>query len=277
MSHGLVDANGRPLGPSGPKGDFGANRDAAVADVSMKPPSEWEAALRRISPQSDLHSWLFFYYYRAKDRWTLYDGVPLKLIDPDQPQAPGLMGFELLDALRGDRPSDRVQSQRTMFVSDTQHEMARVYGVYARPFWVLQGDTGGHQIRFSPEQKQFLTEIGAPTDPPAIGALPACPFDGRVEGQLRRLNRLLQLNGSMQELRNSASGEAADRRLEAEQREIRDIALQMLEQQLAELSDRVRVAGHRKDTHDMVIDATGQAAKAKDALDVYRETGQYVM
>ncbi len=187
------------------------------------------------------------------------------------------MGFELLDALKGDAPRDRLQSKRLPFVSDAQHEMARVHGVYARPFWVLQGDTGGHQIRFSPEQQRFLTEIGAPIHPPAIGAMEACPFDGRVESQLRRLNRLTQLHGSIQELRASATGEAADQRLEQEQKEIREISLQMLEYQLGELTDRVRMAGHRKDTANMVIQAPGEAAKAKDALDIYRATGQYTM
>lgn len=277
----LLDLHGQPLSSGIPAGAVpsavGTNLDSGVQDVGIPFPEDWLRDLRELSPVTTAHSYLVPYWYRAKERWVLYDAVPVNLIDPDQPQAPGLMGFELLNLLTGNAPRHRPQYERTPFVSDVQHEMFRRWKVYARPFWILQGDRGGHQVRFSPDQVRFLTETGRSTTPPAVGALDPCPFDGRVTGQLRRVNRLYQLNGSLTELRKSASGEAADRQLEREEREIRAVALDLLEQQLGELAATVKSAANKSVTADQVIQAPGMASQAKDALDVYRETGQYTM
>ena len=271
-SDGVLDAERDRRMP-----DVGKNLPSAVADVQVPFPADWETALRAVNPKTDLHSWLLPYYYRLQDRWVLYDCVPRALIREDQLQAPGLTGRELLHALEGTAPRDLPHSLTTPFVSDVQHEMYRLHRVYARPYWVLQGDRGGHQVAYSPDQRNFLTECGLPDRPPAIGSLPACPFDERVIGQLQRLNRLYALNGSLDRLRASGSSDAAEVQRAIQDREVREVSLAMLEQQLGDLVEMVHTLGGRKDTSDMVISATGQAAKASEALAAYIETGDFIM
>lgn len=255
----------------------GENLPNAVADVQVQAPADWERQLRELSPQTTEHSWLFFYWYRAKERWVLYDGVPVGLIEPKSLQAPGLTGAELLKALRGAPPRDLPGEQVNPFVSDTQHEMHRLYGVYARPFWVLQGDRGGHQVAFSPDQKEFLIQCGQSEKAPTIGSLPACPFDGRVIQQLQRINRLYALNNDVGLLRASGSSESAAVQSALRQRQIREVSLAMLEQQLGGLSEMVQTLGHRTETADAVIRADGKAAAASEALSAYIETGDFLM
>lgn len=257
--------------------NVGSNLPNSVADVHLTPPSGWEDSLRVINPISPLHSWLRFYYYRTADRWVLYDCMPADLIPPDQPIHPGLMGHELLALLRGDAPRDRPSGQRTPWVSDAQHEMHRLHRVYAVPFWVLQGDTGGHQVAFDPQQRMHLTEMGLPTSPPTVGALPGCPFDGRVIAQLNRLNRLAALKGDVAKLRASGTAEAWDVQQALAEQEIRKVSLEMLEHQLGETTEMVQTLGHRKDTRDEVIHRPGEAAKASEALAAYIETGDFIM
>jgi hypothetical protein len=257
--------------------DMGKNVPNSVADVHVQPPPEWEAALREFSPKTRVHSFLIFYWYRLHHTWVLYDGVPLELIDPDQPIAPGLMGRELLLLLEGPPPREAPSFAKQPWVSDAQHEMARIYGVYARPYWVLQGERGGHQYAYSPEQQHFLIQIGRDMSPPKIGTLAPCPFDNRAIVQLQRLNRLYQLNRDVGRLRQSGSSDAADVQQALVEREIRELSMRMLEQQMGEIGDMVATLGKHSEAEDSVIHAPGMAAKAKDAIAQYIETGEYVM
>lgn len=282
----LVDQFGHSLsggGVSAPaergfdKDDVGKNLTSSVMDVHKTPPFGWEEKLRAESPKSEHHSWLQFYYYRLKDRWVLYDLMPIRFVDPDKPIQPGLLGSELLAALRGRAPRDLSPSDRTPFVSDVQHEFHRLYQVYAVPWWVLEGENGGHQVAYNPIQRQHLTELNLPIHPPQIGSLPACPFDERVLKQIRRMNRLAKLGGNIDRLRNSGSPEAWAAEQDEMDREVRIASLEMLEQQLGETVEMVQRYGHRKDTRDSVIDAKGKAALASEALAAYVETGDYIM
>lgn len=281
MSSLLFDQFQRPLVSDAARDEalpqVGVNLPNSVADVHVQPPADWETALRAISPKTDHHSWLFFYWYRAKERWVLYDGVPRSLILPDQQLGVGFTGRDFFRAVDGAPPRDLPKGQSTPFVSDAQHEMARVYGVYARPFWVLEGERGGHQYAYSPDQKEFLIQCGRSDRPPEIGSAPACPFDGRVIDQLQRLNRLYALNGNIDRLRASGSSEAAEIQRAINDREIRDVSLKMLEQQLGETVEMVRTLGGRKDAEGMTINAAGQAALAAEALAAYVETGDFIM
>ena len=50
---------------------------------------------------------------------------------------------ELLGFLNG-KPPRELGEDACPYVSDVQHAFWHTYGVYARPFWVLQGDKGGN-------------------------------------------------------------------------------------------------------------------------------------
>lgn len=257
--------------------DVAKNLPNSVADVHVAPPADWEMQLRAINPKTEVHSWLSFYWYRLHARWVLYDCVPRSLIRPEQQLGVGFTGRDFFKSVDGPPPRELMASQRHPSISDAQYEMHRVHRVYAKPFWVLEGAQGGHQVTFTPEQREHLTRIGAATAPPRIGSLPACGFDGKVVAQLQRLNRLYQLNGSLEALRKSGSADAWEVQMAIQDKEVRETSIAMLENQLGELGEMVHALGGRKDTQDSVIAAHGKAAQASEALAAYVETGEFIM
>lgn len=255
---------------------LGSNLPNSVADVQVSFPDDWLTKLREISPITALHSWLLPYWYRAAQRWVLYDCMPAVLIDPDDLLGPGFSGTDFFAAVNGPPPRDLDAAKRTPYLSDVQHEMHRLHAVYARPLWVLEGDRGGHFVGFDPWQKNLLAAQRQPTEPPAIGSLPPCPFDNRTVVQLRRHNRLTQLKGDIAKLRASGSGDAADAQLQKTLREIREAELALLSEQIDPVLDVAEVVSHRADSRDHLIYTTpGEAGKAADALDQYIETGEF--
>lgn len=260
---------------------FGANLPNSVADVAV--PFPWERELRAVSPITGRHSHLRAYWYRTGGRWTLYDCLPKALMPPDGPP-PGIPMEcgELWAHLNGPPPREKHPDDCTPFVSDVQHEFWRLYGEYVRPFWVLQGDAGGHQVGFSPWQQNVLMAKGLPATPPKIGALPFAPFDGRTVRQLEHLNRLHQLDDDMDRLLKSGSKESADREMDQIQRTIREAEMAFIEQQFTPLVDMssslARGVNPRSEHADQLVQVTpGMAARAADAYDQYRETGDYTM
>lgn len=258
---------------------IGVNLPNSVADVSADFP--WMKDLREVSPVTDQHSFLIPYWYRAGARWVLYDATPRALLpDDDTPPGIPMTGRELLDRLEGPPPRMREAWDFCPYVSDVQHEMYRMHHAYARPFWVLQGDKGGHQYAFSPWQQNVLIAKGLSAEAPKIGSLPACPFDNRTKHQLQHLNRLLQMEGRLDKLRASGTVESANAEMEGIQREIREAEMAFIEEQMTPLVDMsmslVRGANSRSEYRDQVVHVSpGIAARAKDAYDRYRETGDY--
>jgi len=257
----------------------GVNLPNSVADVAVAFP--WLAELREVSPVTDKHSYLIPYWYRAGGRWVLYDAVPRALI-PDNDEPPGIpmSGRELLGFLEGPPPRELEAWQRCAFVSDVQHEMYRLHKVYARPFWVLQGEQGGHQVNFSPWQQNLLLAKGLPSVAPKIGSLDPCTFDRRAVAQLHHLSRLHRMDDGLDRLRASGTVESANAEMEAIQREVREAECRFIEQQMTPVVDMalslVRGSNSRSEHQDQLVHVRpGVAAEAKDAYDRYRETGDY--
>lgn len=253
----------------------------SVADMAV--PFPWEKELRRISPITGRHSHLRAYWYRVGERWVLYDCLPKALIPEDGPP-PGIPmeAGELHAALNGPPPSSLHFDDRCPFVSDLQHAFWHRYGEYVRPFWVLQGDRGGHQVNFSPWQQNVLLAKNLPPTPPMIGALPYAPFDGRAIQQLQHLNRLHQMDDNLDRLLHSGSKAAADAEMDAIQKEIRLAEAAFIEGQMTPLTDMsmslARGANSRSEHADQLVWVKpGMAARAADAYDEYLETGNYTM
>lgn len=256
----------------------GSNVPNSIADLDQVFPADWLLALREVSPVSDAHSWLLPYWYRAASRWVLYDCMPRACIDPDRPVAPGFSGAEFLERVEGLAPRDRASDDYCPYVSDLQHELYRRYQVYARPFWVLQGDTGGHQIAFDPWQQNLLSASGKPTHPPIIGSLPPCPFDNRVATQLRRLNRLVQLNGSLEDLQKSGDADGGKAHLDRIQKDIRQAEMALLEAQMGPVVDAAHSVSRRSDSRDhLIYTPDGLATNADEAIAAYIETGHFIL
>lgn len=281
----LFDNHGNPTLPDAAKADtlsrVGENRKSAVEDVHVPFPAEWLADLRRISPVTTLHSWLLPFYYRARERWTLYDVLPDACIPHDEtPVAPGFTGTEYYAVMDGPRPSEAPEWLKTPFVTDVQHEMHRVYGGYARPFWVLQGSVGGHQVHFSPWQQNVLISKNLNPEAPGIGDLPFAPFDGRSVKQLTHLNRLHQFENQMERLRDSGSRAFAEAESEKTQREIREAEYDFVCNQMEPIVDMsmslVRGQNPRSEHEDQIVRVKdGVAAEAEDAIQEYLATGNF--
>lgn len=258
--------------------DAGKNLLNAVDDISVSFP--WEAELRLISPINTIHSHLRAYWYRAGQRWVLYDVVPLEAMPDDMDTGSGFSGGDFKAWLKGPRPSDREDWKDLEHypISDTQYAMGHLWKGLARPFWVLQGENGGHQYRFSPKQAETLARKGLQSDPPRIGELAACPFDNRAIRQLQHLNRLHQFEDSIDRLRKSGSPEAAAAEHERLEREIRESEMAFIEAQMSPVVDAARSFNQKSEHSDMLIQApAGTASKFKDAYDVYKETGIYTL
>ena len=252
----------------------GENIDASLAGLDV--PFPWDEALRAESPITDATSHLRPYWYHTKSRWVLYDCTPFHLIPLDRPWGGPVLGQEWLDAFTGPPPRDA--RWKDLPCSDVQHEMYRRYRVHAAPFWVLQGDGGGHPVRFSPREQNILIAAELPTAPPPIGAYPGCPFDMRTIQQLRRRNRLLQYGGSLKALRDSGSAEAADRMVREQEKQIRLTECAYVEQLIQGLMDQANaLMRNRSEVQEetRIIAAPGSAAKAADAYAEYKETGNF--
>lgn len=261
----------------------GQNVANGPADVSIPFPEDQLRLLREVSPISDSTSWLLPYWYRAGGRWVLYDALPARFIPNDDTPLGSLMtGADFYLLMNGPRPSENplLRDIAISPLSDVQHEMYRLHRVYARPFWVLQGEKGGHQVAFTPQQAAHLVQMGLPDKPPAIGSLPACPFDNRAADQLRRLNRLHQMENSMDRLRQSGSREWADAEEARLATEVRLAECRFIEEQMTPVTDMamslVRGSKTRAEHRDQLVECTpGAAARAKDAYDAYKQTGDY--
>lgn len=261
----------------------GSNLPNALADFDVAFP--WEAELRSVSPITEKFSHLRPYWYRAGARWVLYDCLPRTLIPDALPVAPGLLGGELVAILNGLRPSERSDydtNDRLVLVSDVQHEFYRRYQVYARPFWVLQGEKGGHQVNFSPWQQNVLLAKRMEPKPPPIGSLPACPFDNRTVAQLNHLNRLHGFEDRLDRLQASSSRAAADIEMQRIEREIREAEAAFVVEQmtpLVELTSSLAHGANSRSEHEdqLVVVESGMASRAHDAWQQYLETGDYIL
>lgn len=271
-------------GPDGvelpPVTTVGENADNGAADVSVAPPEGWEEALRAESPITTRYSHLRFFWYRARGRWILYDCVPRTLIHDDVPQGAPILGRELIAALEGPPPRDLHEDKRCDYVSDVQHEFYRLFKVYARPFWVLQGETGGHQVKFSPWQQNVLHAKMLQTEPPPVGSLPFAPFDNRVVKHLRHLNRLHAFDDRVEKLEQSGSIEAANAELASIQKEIRIAEAAFIEEQMQPVVDMATSLAHgigyRSEYQNEVLQVKpGKAAEVAEAWDEYLETGNF--
>lgn len=261
-------------------GSWGENLPNSVADVER--PFPWLKELREVSPVTALHSYLIPYWYRAKERWVLYDLLPTACIGEDDMVNAGFTAKELRAAMNGKAPWELADHEQNPFVSGVQYAMWHKYGGYARPFWVLQGDRGGHQVKFSPWQQNVLIAKGLQPDPPALGALPFAPFDGRAARQLQHLNRLHEFENSIEALRKSGTKAAAEAEMERIQKEIRLAEMRFTESQMEPLVDMatslVRGQNTRSEYESEIVRvAPGKAAEAAEAYDRYLETGDWTL
>lgn len=216
-------------------------------------PPEWQDALERVSGQarSDRVPWLKLVWepgeaWEPVERWVIYEMIPRARLLSHR------AGREQAEAILADlagpppvsRRSWKVKDGRrvlstTCFVTQREWELYRTTGCYGRPYWVLQGDHGGHKKWFNPVEQRLLRLAGRPSEPPDLGDLPYAGWDRRVEDALARERALLEEQTLVRNLERRTD---ADWRAEMRRREkgLAKLLLAHLDQQLAAAVDEVK-------------------------------------
>lgn len=203
---------------------------AATVDAlyyrSREPHQSWVRALEELSPRSDVHGWLKIFWEPGEpvapvQRWMLYEVVdPLLTIEGEL-----AIDREVLAELSGPHPRseghmchDNVPGQfqcmcrkklgrwkrgPCQLITLRQYQIFHETGLYANPFWCIEGENGGHQTSYSQLERQELIGLGREPDPPAPGSLPYAEPDGRTWRQIQRFNRLMAMNNNIAEYRET--------------------------------------------------------------------------
>lgn len=179
-------------------------------------------------------------------RWALYEATP----------APHVPDFkrELLDLTELD---DAFPERRRIAEYWQQHR------ALLEPFWIVQGERGGHKYRFNARESKELRLLELPDEPPEPGALPGAPLDARVLRAVLTWDALRRGYGRLAELR-------AEER-EAGEREFRARLLAWLGEQSA--ASAAELATLPADTFART--ETDRVPDLAEAEDRYVETGSY--
>ena len=143
------------------------------------------------------------------ERWVVYDMLPGQVLveGAERRRTRGVPDDENEDLfwlaqLNGPHPRQRGRWDGVLkqFIPDPnclidryQWELWRRYKAQAFAFWVIQGETGGHLIHYSNQERQVARLDGLPPEPAAPGALPYAPWDNRARTRLQQLNAIRQI------------------------------------------------------------------------------------
>lgn len=158
-------------------------------------PEEWERALWSIAPPSQFLTWLKLRFvcgdpWEPVGRWIIY-----------QMRAPRLIAnrLDLLAELRGPHPrsTGHYDAKLKMWkggaarqISRDTWELFQETGHYGKPWWVIQGDQGGHRYQLDKIESKISRMNGGPSDTPAPGDLPYADFDRRTFSKILQLDRV---------------------------------------------------------------------------------------
>ena len=152
------------------------------------PAGSFAAEIEAQNPITDRVSGLLVRWQPEAGRWFIYQVLPAHctpalVLDEKQPII--AKGTLFIPA-----PGRELMLLREM-VDQTAWEIFKETGRYSRPFWVVQGDKGGHKRRLSLLERRVAKQMtGRAADVPVPGDLPYAPVDRRVVEALRPLDRM---------------------------------------------------------------------------------------
>lgn len=120
----------------------------------------------------------------------------------------------------------------------TQWLLFQRTGLVGRPFWVVEGERGGHKFDFTTQERELLAREGLPTETPDPGSLPFAPVDQRVIQAILPYYRLRAFNDSIRRYQKTMGDGYAQFRAETE-KDMRVTLLHYLKQSLQEVNDLV--------------------------------------
>lgn len=206
----------------------------------LDPPADWVADLAAISPPQDHASHLELWWeagfpWAPAQRWVLYNLIPLtprsltQLLDFRDwldAEGPCTCAYEWRSTAADAYWCGRCQRAR----SQARQRIWRTFvdrGYYAQPFWVIQGQQGGHPATYTQDESVIAQHHGLPKEPPTTGTLSYAPWDWRVKRHIVTRDLLAKPYASM------AAARAHDRDWWA--REARVAREQYLDQTFAQI------------------------------------------
>jgi hypothetical protein len=84
---------------------------------------------------------------------------------------------------------------------------AFVRGYHAQPFWVIQGEHGGHKVSYTTVEAELAGNLGMSRTPPEPGSLPYAEWDGRVRANLRAYDLATSAFSSLRTARRQGRGD----------------------------------------------------------------------
>jgi hypothetical protein len=177
-----------------------------LPEFDAEPPREWERRLREISPVLPNTSHLRFRKFAPREDWkdspfntqpdrplwAIYTALPIRLVEPLT--AEGFAKHWSEESTAGDQAATKA------LISDYMHYCWHVFGLYVKPFWLLQGDWGGTPMKFTDRERRALDGAGKDSIPAPPGAFTPCPFDERAVEKIVARDRLVQAGNRFDEL-----------------------------------------------------------------------------
>jgi hypothetical protein len=219
-------------------------------------PKTWEDELNEISPAQSRFLWLKLVYeegypWEPVERYMIYQMTPEHLMgggimpdileqlkDPDPPSAHGNYYDKHFD--NGDGTTGKFIRDPNCLITERAWRMYRETGCWGRPYWVIQGEKGGHKRWFTPAEQKLLRMAGLPHDPPAPGDLPYAEWDERVKVRLMQMDILRGEHGERRRCAALAKGHSAQEEREKElQLELRTKLISFLAEQVFEIAPDV--------------------------------------
>lgn len=221
-------------------------------------PEQWERELADIdAPPNHRFPYLKLIYeegypWEPIERYMIYWMTPERLMnagimpdileqlqDPDPPSAHGNhYDMELEEFIR----------HPDCLITERAWHMYRETGCWGRPYWVIQGERGGHKRWFTRAEQQLLKMQGLPIHPPDPGDLPYAEWDERVKAKLQQLNMLRGEHGERRRAAALAKGISAQEEYERElQKELRTNLVKFLHDQVTEIAPDVQASLYKVD------------------------------
>jgi hypothetical protein len=241
-------------------------------------PVEWEAQLAGFSPRTNTSKWLKLiweqgYPWEPVNRWIIYemipgDAIPLEILDeledPDPPSARG----NYYDKVLG-----HFVNNPQILITERAWNLFKQFGCWGRPYWIIQGKSGGHKKWLSNSEKSLLKLAGLPTDTAAPGDLPYADFDSRVMAQLRKQEQLSHTHGRLK--RTKQIDQETYRAVEdANEKQFRRELVKWLKEQVAEIADDVTKSLIALDAPRGDFDVRRAEAMQEAAEENFIETGK---
>jgi hypothetical protein len=128
-------------------------------------------------------------------------------------------------------------------ITERAWHMFQETGAWGRPYWVIQGEQGGHKRWFTTVEKQLLRMANLPMDPPAPGDLPYAEWDERVKNRLGNPEHDPRRARRAPARRGLAKGHSVQEEKEKElQIELRKQLVAFLAEQVAEIAPDAHAA-----------------------------------